>query len=214
MKSVGKIGNGIAKAAEGAFVSFNSVVTLVTLPVNTVRDNYKHNSQYQFTDYIYDQGKPSQASNLKMGYATADWNGCGWIATYNVARLLDMERHPADIIKYYETHGGMIADGAFGVTPLAVETYFNQSEFKKAGITTGYHYFPGEVDNLIKNSDFAIVNYVHGSGMHYIAVEYKDGTFYTMNDGQMTESSEDLPSLDALLKRRGNTVFTIITINK
>jgi hypothetical protein len=112
-----------------------------------------------------------------MGYFTGDYNGCGWVATYNAAELLGIPQIPADIIQYYEKSGGTILDGLFGVNPLALEKYFSQPEFKDAGITAEMKNLPKSVDDLVKNSDIAIINYMHDSGMHYITVEYSDGIY-------------------------------------
>jgi hypothetical protein len=58
---------------------------------------------------------------------------------------------------------------------------------KGMGYSVNRNYFPGNVDNTIKNSDAAIFIYSHSKGMHYVAVHWDEAKkkyiVYNPNDG-------------------------------
>jgi RHS repeat-associated protein len=205
----------------GEFLLFpvNAAVSALSMPEEVIRENYKNNSKQVFEDfpgngynYIYDQYSGS-ASKIKMGYFSS-FNACGWVATYNTLLTLGLAEHPADIVKDFETNFGIILDGGFGVNPMSIYEFFRQSKYDDEGISTRIHHYPKSVDELVKNSDVAILNYAHGSGLHYISVGYDKNTlqFYTLNDGRIKAGVDMHFSLDDYLLKNGFTAFNVITI--
>jgi uncharacterized protein YukE len=174
-----------------------------------VKDNYAFNTGFTFNDFIYDQNS-GDASQLKMGYFAGDWNGCGWVATYNAGRILGQTYKPADIIKFYDSHGGALVDGAFGVNPLAVDMYLNVH-----GVKAKIQNMPTKIDVRIEESVVSILLYLHNNGGHYTAIQYKDGAYYAYNnDPAYTTEPQPIPSIEAWLEERKFLVISLITILK
>ncbi|MCL1816420.1 MAG: hypothetical protein FWG43_02305, partial [Clostridiales bacterium] len=173
-----------------------------------VSDNYAFNSGFTFSGFIHDQNS-GDASTLKMGKYTGDYNGCGWIATYNVGVIMGENFQPADIIKYYDSHGGALVDGAFGANPLAINMYLNEQ-----GINAKLNNLPGKVDSQIKDSKTSILMYLHENGGHYITIEYVNGMYYAYNNdtSRYPASPEPIPSIDAWLKEDNLTALFLITV--
>ena len=170
------------------------------------RDNITNNQQYTVAEYIDDQ-KNVDVAKIQMGVHTADYNGCGWIATYNIMHMLGKDMQPWEIVNYYETVGGALIGGRFGVNPTAIEGFFNTQ-----GIKTSTDYFPASVDELIKNSGMAIFNYVHNNGAHYIAVEYDNGKFITYNDTKENTALAEA-SIDTWIQDKEWLPLSITTFN-
>lgn len=140
--------------------------------------NYDYNSNFKFNGYIIDQST-GNASLLKMGCGTGDYNGCGWIATYNALVALGNRKiQPKNIISFFEAYG-CILDGYFGVMPDAVALYF-----RILGYTGVNEYdFPGNgsIDNIARNHRAIIIFFAHSNGCHYIMVRYHNHSFYAYN---------------------------------
>ena len=179
------------------------------MPAPYVDENYKFNSAFTFSGLLFDQ-KSGDAAKLKMGYYTGDYNGCGWVATYNTGVMLGHHLSPADIIKYFDSHGGALVDGAFGVNPLAITLYLNEQ-----GIEASILNLPTETDARIKNSEISILLYFHDQGGHYTTIQYADEMYYAYNNSQAwTTAAQPLPSVDAWLKENKYWAVSIITISK
>jgi hypothetical protein len=127
--------------------------------------------------YIHSQDSDSVVSAMKMGYFTADYNGCGWIATYNALLLLGKDQPPADIIKYYDSQGGTFVNGKFGINPESIAMYLEHQ-----GIKTEFKAFPIGLDEEIE--DAGIIMYTDiASFVHYVTIK-NDGNGYRMyNEG-------------------------------
>jgi uncharacterized protein YukE len=192
----GQIGSGLANILLSNILGISAIVSSVSnIVAPYVRDNYQFNSGFTFSDFIYSQKKDPTAS-LKMGYFTGDYNGCGWVSTYNAGVILGQDFQPADIIKYFDSRGGALVDGAFGVNPLAIKMYLNSQ-----GIKANLYNLPSNVDERIKDSKVSILMYVHESGGHYIAIEYVGGEYYAYNnDPRWTTTPQPIPSIENWLE--------------
>jgi len=174
-----------------------------------VSDNYKFNSSFTFNGFIHDQNS-GDAAQLKMGYYAGDWNGCGWVAAYNVGVMVGQNFQPADIIRYYDSHGGALVDGAFGVNPLAIYMYLN-SQGVKAKIDNA----PINIDAKIEDSAVSILMYIHNKGGHYTAIQYVDGTYYAYNNEVGWNSApQPIPSIETYLEQNKYLALSLITIPK
>jgi len=156
---------------------------------STANENYENNINFEFDGFIYTQ-KEGAASKQKMGGRYADYNGCAWIATYNTLLRLGEPVHPADIIKHYETHGGSIINGEFGINPLSIREYF-----KKQGFDPQMQNLPPSVDERIKNSTVSILTYAHSSGAHTVMIYYENGLYYIYNDNSVPGWTSSAPGI-------------------
>ena len=193
----GQIGSGLADALLGIGISISAVVSGASDIFDPyVDENYEFNSGFTFGGFIHNQNS-GDAANLKMGYYTGDYNGCGWVATYNTGVLLGKDFQPADIIKYYDSRGGALVDGMFGVNPLAIQLYL-----KDQGIEANLHNLPSEVDSRIKDSKVSILMYFHGTGGHYITIQHVNGTYYAYNNDPKNypNGSQPIQSIEAWLE--------------
>jgi hypothetical protein len=91
------------------------------------------------------------------------WNGCGWVAAYNAATILGIHTNPADIIRYFEI-SGVILNGYLGVLPITIDHYFNEWRF--SDINTNFTNLTRAVDDMVRNSDVSIINYIHSAAMN------------------------------------------------
>ena len=203
-------GGAYASALMALGIDISNKVSIVSDIVEPyVSENYKFNSSFTFNGFIHDQNS-GDAAQLKMGYFTGDWNGCGWVAAYNVGVMVGQNFQPADIIRYYDSHGGALVDGAFGVNPLAINMYLN-SQGVKAKIDNA----PIHIDAKIEASAVSILTYLHDSGGHYTAIQYVDGMYYAYNNSQnWTTAPQPIPSIEAWLKERNFLALSLITIPK
>ena len=87
-----------------------------------------------------------------------------------------------DIIKYYETWGGTIINGYFGVNPIAIHDFIkNNTDLKPTFHSDSIN---DRIDDKIKNSDAAILTYF------YIGIN-EDKEFYAGGHHVIIQWSED-----------------------
>jgi hypothetical protein len=191
-----------------------------------VEENYAHNRTFDFDGFIFDQ-RAADARNLRFG-SGAMWrndaqfnpdegwgwyNGCGWVATYNAALLLDKEYHPAYIIRYFELLGGAVADGMFGLNPMAIDTFF-----QNRGVTTNTHNLPAATDDIIRGSSVSVLTYIRSDGgAHIVTIYYDSATemFRVFNDwtaGSTRTSPGELRSVDEWLQSDNNNIWQTLTV--
>jgi len=149
--------------------------------------NYAFNLGLSFdlSALIDDQNK-SPANQVRMGTAenrNEGWyNGCGWIAAYNALILLGNPKHPAEIVRDFET-SGTVMGGVYGTYPNAIVRYLSD-----CGHSAEHVLFPQvsvNIDNVIKAAGIAILGYAHTKAAHYVTIEYRarDDAFVVYNDG-------------------------------
>ena len=179
----------------------------VIISVATSISNFVYNQQFVFNDYILDQNS-GNAALIKMGFFSGKYNGCAWIATYNALKALgDKYVQPSNIISFFELWG-CIFSGLFGVLPDAVADFFRLIGYKHVD----EHYFPSDLDSLIRNYRATILFYTHSSGAHYIMVRYFCGTYYAYNVYNKNTSVYMWPSVDEIIRSRDYWVLHITGI--
>lgn len=136
--------------------------------------NYLYNRTLSFSGYIFDQTS-GNASKARMGLFTGKHNGCGWIATYNALKMLSRTKHPADIIRFYETNGSLVY-GALGIQPYAVAAYF-----KLMGYKVTITYSTAQYDAIAKKSKANIIWFWHSEGAHFVALKWNGNAFLGYN---------------------------------
>ncbi len=161
--------------------------------------NYENNSRYYFNKCIINQSNDSKVKKIRMGLFTGDYNGCGWIATYNALRLLRCYTiQPKNIITYLERRGQLLYC-AFGVTPWSIADYMSY-----IGYSVDREAFPQSInDKLKKKYRVCILMYAHNKGAHYIAITYRKDNkkYYAYNVFRGSKSFEKWDNLDYVLKQ-------------
>jgi len=164
---------------------------------NEPMSNYDHNTGISFDlRTLIDNQNQRPANQIRMGATEGmneGWyNGCGWVATYNALILLDDPKHPADIVRHFETSGGTVMGGIFGTYPNAIEGYL-----KERGFTVNHTLFPQlrtNIDDEIRKSRVSILAYAHSNAAHYVTVEYREDLelFVIYNDSFARTVSSNL----------------------
>ena len=152
---------------------------------------------------ICNQNSP-EISEIKMGLKKTSFNGCGWVAIYNIMALCGREVTYQEIIKYLERNGGLILFGLFGTNPFAVCRYF-----KMKGMQTEKFIFPKELDDKIKT--LAILYYFHSKGGHYIAIRRTEKNFVAYNVFCNSDKEQCFCSVDSFLKSYNSKPFFLMT---
>ena len=89
--------------------------------------------------YIYNQNS-DYIKKYRFGVVNSKNLGCWWIATYNVAQMLELDlnsetvydsngnhdpmRNPEDIIRMYEESTGLLLHGIYAIHPFAIADFF------------------------------------------------------------------------------------------
>ena len=128
-------------------------------------------------------------------------NGCGVIATYNVLYHLTKNEtidFPS-IIRDLE-NDGIILNGAFGTSMIAIQDYFNKLGFKVTGSSKVEDF--GRIGFLNDATILTVFNNVDDitDAMHYMAITKKDGIYKVHNNGARDGAIKYL-SVDDVLKR-------------
>lgn len=172
--------------------------------------NYENNSKYNFNRCIINQKTDPKVRKIYMGLYTGDYNGCGWIATYNALRLLKCYTiQPKNIITYFERQDQLLYS-AFGVMPWVIENYFSYIGYSVQG-----EYLPGNINQKAKKYRVCILMYAHSNGAHYIAITYRKDNrkYYAYNVFSDSTNFLKWSNIDYELKsRRGYTYLYCLYI--
>ncbi len=186
---------------------FIHVVEIFRNQEHTFPDNYEKN-KIAFENhkpkirankgYIEDQ---SNYGDMQYGQLPLSNNGCGLIATYNV--LFDLTKNenidfPA-IIKDLESDG-IILNGAFGTSMVAIKDYFEKNGFKAIGSckVEEFNKIGEEYDAMI----LTVYNNLDDitGGMHFMAITKQNGVYKVHNNGSR-DGSKSYTSIDDVLKK-------------
>ena len=176
-----------------------AVVTAGVITMEVTKEvNYNHNKeQTQLPQgFIDDQ---TEIDYMKMGFYGASWNGCGWIATYNVMLMLGRPQPAADIIKHYDQTGNNILFGTFGAAPGAVTRYFANQ--KVSGKYNAIPFsMPSDIETVAQNASACMILYAHSRGAHYAAFQWNGTRYDVYND-----NIEGFSSINDYMRRVGGT---------
>lgn len=133
--------------------------------------------------YIINQTK---MQSVVRGDFKTSYNGCGWIAVYNLMKLLDKPVHYKKVI---DTIGAELPlDGLFGT---------GVTRIMKALKTLGVH----ACKHLNTPGTVGIILYAHKRGFHYVAYQrVEDGRLHLYNDVQGKE--DDIITWEEFRKER------------
>ncbi len=152
------------------------------------------------TDLIYNQTKIPKAK-WRYGLRSSAATGCGWIATHNALRLMGYETDIPGLIRYFQRllpliHGNA---GTFFWAPALC--------FYKWGFPVKLYVSRSHFDRAAKESDVCILFYHWRNkwkfGAHFVALQYKDGTFTGYNTYRSSTGPDPYgPSLESFLQKR------------
>lgn len=142
--------------------------------------NYaKNKAAWSDTDLIYDQHL-DDAGDLKYGFGSIAYNGCGAVAIYNIMSLENKKTPLPDIIKYLDA--GQYVFGLLGTCPSRIVSYL-----RAQGFDCSLHSDKGEFERLAQESDYSIYIYAGFSGGHYtLLVNNSENTFTSINPNRTT----------------------------
>ena len=156
--------------------------------------------------FIMNQG--GDTGKIRYGFFRTSYNGCGWIAVYNAARLMGENPRAERIISYLESWGLLIF-GVFGTFPLAAAAYFLHM-----GHRVKITFDPKKYDIAAKKSAANIVWYFHSRGAHFVTVGWDGENFIGYN----TYSNSTAPdvwgkSISENLRRRKKKPVLLISVS-
>jgi hypothetical protein len=146
---------------------------------------------------------PASQSQFRPGY-----NSCGWIAAYNALLTVDAAQQPAEIVRWLEGNDGLIADGLFGVNPLAFDRLFADYGIKSHTVTTATK-GKRSLDDIVRNGSTAILGYWNDygnknpfDGAHYISVTWDRDTGKFIAHNAPEAWANNSYSIDDFIKNR------------
>ena len=151
------------------------------------------------TDLICNQRR-IPADKWRYGFRTSAATGCGWIATYNAARLMHYRVDIDELICWYERQLPLIHGNA-GTTMLAPAL-----RFRKWGFPVEIVANPKRFDDAAKSCDVCVLFYRWRKnwklGAHFVALHHTPGGFIGYNTFKTSDGPDHYgPSLTAFLKR-------------
>ena len=163
-------------------------------------------------DLIYCQ-RDIPKEQWRYGLRTSAATGCGWIATYNAAKLLGMETQPEELIRFYQRQIPLI-HGNLGTTILAPAWYF-----KKKGGRVEWTACNDRFDDLARSSGVCILYYRWHKkwklGAHFTCLYHTPAGFLGFNTYNNSKGPDKYgSSVAAFLKSRKYFGAVLIGIRK
>ena len=163
-------------------------------------------------DFIFCQ-QDIPKEKWRYGFRSSAATGCGWIATYNAAKLLEMETQPEELIRFYQRQIPLI-HGNFGTTILAPAWYF-----KKKGCRVEWTACNDRFDDLARASDVCILYYRWHKkwklGAHFVALHHTEAGMCGYNTYTNSKGPDRYgQSLSAFLKQKKYFGAVLISIRR
>lgn len=105
---------------------------------------------------------------FRYGMRGSDKNGCGWIAAYNLLKILGESPAPAEVARQFEKY--RVALGILGTTAAAFYPYFHKKGYKVQPVLT---WNLSKLENKLLAGRGAVLFYLHPKllkGGHFVAV--------------------------------------------
>ncbi len=156
--------------------------------VDETRDYDKNDDGY-FDEFIYNQ-RNEKIANYRYGELGMAKNGCGCVATFNAALLLDLKLNPEDVMFEHETIG-MGLHGFYGCSIVDVAQFF-----VRRGLDV--EFAVNNFDAAAQNYDVHIMNYINPTSGHFVAIksewnqETKKAAFWGYNTFCNQDERDDL----------------------
>ncbi|WP_313130302.1 hypothetical protein [Anaerocolumna sp.] len=141
----------------------------------------------------------SELKTIPYGKYTSDYNGCGWIATYNAMKLLGEKVEVEEVLYYLNKY--TILEGRFGTNPFGIKKYFEEQNYDFR------HAFLSRKLKAKKNA-VGILLYTDCKIVHYVAFRREDRKFHFYNDIYGKEN--DLRTLDEFLQGKKIPLWYLI----
>ena len=162
---------------------------------SAIKKHYENNEKLQISGFI-DNQLAGKAAEVQMGCPLFGSNACGWVAAYNAFKNLKNKVSPADIISFFESNDYLIADGAFGVNPLAFDHLFEVYGFSSSTV----YFDANDLDAKAKAAKTAILAYAYvdigekSVGAHFINLTWNEekGKYVVYNDPDFSSISDYL----------------------
>ena len=137
--------------------------------------------------YIINQ---NYTDNIPYGNNVSDYNGCGWIACFNLCHYLGKQIKTIDIINFLE--GYLWYNGSWGTSLTGIHKFM-----KSIGLSVKT--LIGK-KAIVKNAPkYGILFYFHGKGFHYAFFYKYDNTNYRFLN--ISHKEIDLQDLSQLLDK-------------
>lgn len=166
--------------------------------------------------YLREQSE-SDVGKYRYGYTLTMYQGCGWIATYNAAKILGLDIPPCEIIREYELNG-VLAYGYLGSQPLAIAQFFMRRGYDVNIKLKSAEDEPTEAfDNLAGMYKANILLFTRDNGItkHYITLDKVDDDYYLAYNRDVYDAENDYidDSLENFLKHKQSILISISKIN-
>ena len=163
-------------------------------------------------DLIYNQ-RQIPKEQWRYGFRTSAATGCGWIATYNALRLMDLPANPEELIRYYE-HQVPIINGNAGTVLFGPAWCFRRWGFPVKTVIDRSRF-----DEEAKKADVCILFYRWTKkfkyGAHFVALHHTEEGFVGYNTYRNSRGPDDYgESLSSFLKKRKYFWPVLIGIRK
>lgn len=140
---------------------------------------------------LYDQSK---LGGVKFGWFSSDRNGCGWVAVYNVLRLLG-DPHPACEVRA-ALERGLLLGGACGAHLVQLAWYLCRE-----GHSVAVSVLPLRFARLARDAGACVLLYWHRRGAHFVALRVEGDRLHFYNAGRGAVA--DLSDFPEFLRERG-----------
>jgi len=150
--------------------------------------------------YIINQSK---LNTIPYGKYTSDYNGCGWIATYNAMKLLGEKVDVENIIDYLNHY--TIIKGKLGTNPAGIKNFFKERSFSLKS-TSHVEKF----NSYSKNCGAGIILYLSNQTAHYVAFNKSGEQYHFYND--IYGKEDDIRTMDQFLKEVKFNIAYLIAI--
>ena len=163
-------------------------------------------------ELIYNQHQIPK-DQWRYGYRTSAATGCGWIATHNVLRLMELPSEPEELIREYARQLPLI-HGLAGTSLFGVYRFF-----QKRGFCLDFVVRRRRFDAAVEGADTAILFYRWRKkwklGAHFVALHHTEEGFIGYNTYTTSTGPDHYGhSLAAFLKRRKYFGAVLMTIKK
>lgn len=149
------------------------------------------------------------------GQIGSNFNGCGWIAAYNVLRLLNRPLPPWKIIDGLES--GAVLRGYLGLSPFSLRRFFQKQGFQAKLHLLPWFFLPSQNIRTIKKyfadqpcAIFYVVT--KNKTVHYVSTQsLGNGTYYFYNDNH--ESGRIPDTLENFVRRQASVILMLTIRN-
>ncbi|MFA5759221.1 MAG: hypothetical protein WC942_07705 [Clostridia bacterium] len=174
------------------------IFVVFSISFTTSQINYNQNVIAEQTFIDFEDGyinNQSSTSVFNYGFCKSYNKGCGWIATYNVCKYLNLNVTISDTIRAFDFYGTNLY-AVLGTNPFAIIWFLNAQKIN-ANISFDVEKF----DELAQNSTVCILGYSNLKNGHYqmfVKATECDYTFY--NPLQTHTMASKLSTIDDAFK--------------